>query len=202
MVNGQHKATGKRGRVTEDDFREAGGWDPELDGDYNPADFVIPASDHQGHSERIFCRIQPQHDRAISVIMKSKRFPFRTTGDLVRWAVVRGVKVLNRMEPAQSFIGMADAINETLRQEMYLQEFMQMFGTMTTVIQTHISNGAEGEARKLLATVLGSVRKIEEEYWKGKCETEIGNRFGYLLEGEDGGGTVKGGRKGKGKGEG
>lgn len=183
------------GRASDDDLKATGGWDPELDGDYNPADFIIPASDHQGHSERVFCRIQPQHERAMSVIMKSRRFPFRTTGDLMRWSIVRGLKVLNRMEPMPGFIGMADAINETLRQEMYIQEFMQMFGTMTTVVQTHIAAGADGEARKLITTILQSVRKIDEPYWKKKCEEEIGNRFGHLLEGEGRG------RKGKLKGK-
>jgi hypothetical protein len=182
--NGTGRAINGSGKHHEDDLRDHGGWDPELDGDYNPADFIIPASDHQGHSERIFCRVQPQHERAMSVIMKSRRFPFRTTGDLIRWAVVRGVKVLNRMEPMPGFLGMADAINETLRQEMYIQEFMQMFGTMTGVIQTHIAAGAEGEARKLIATVLGHVRKIDEVYWRKKCEEEIGSRFGHLLEGQ------------------
>lgn len=178
-------ANGKA-KTTSDDFRDAGGWDPELDGDYNPADFIIPASDHQGHSERVFCRVQPQHDRAMSEIMKKRHFPFRTQGDLMRWCIVRGLKVLNRLDPMPGFIGMADAINDVLRQEMYLQEFVEMFNKMASVVQTHINNGAEGEARKLIAVILGHVRKIDEEYWRKKCEGEIGNRFGHLLEGGEG----------------
>jgi hypothetical protein len=52
------------------------------------------------------------------------------------------------------------------------------------VIQQHISSGADGEARKLLTTVLGHIRKMEDEpYWKKKCEDEVKARFSHLLEG-------------------
>lgn len=160
-----------------------GGYNSEVDGDYNPADFVIAASDHQGHSERIFCRVQPQHERAISVITKSGKFPFKTNGDLIRWAVVRGIKVLDRLDPMPGFLGAADAITEILRQEAYLQEFTTMFTTMERVMAVHVAAGAKGEARKLLQMILGKVRAIDEPHWKEKCEKEVMQRFGHLLEG-------------------
>ena len=159
-----------------------GGWNKEIDSKYNPADFIIAASDHQGHSERIYCRVQPQHARALSKVLGSKKFPFRTIGDIQRWCVIRGLKVLNRLEPAPGFMGMADAINEVLRQEMYMQEFNQMFSVMATVIQNHLNAGATGEARRLLSTVLKHIRNIQEDYWKHKAEDEVRSRFGHLLE--------------------
>ena len=168
----------------EDDPRSSGGFDPEVDSGYISFDFIIPGSDHQGHSERIYCRVQPQHARALSKILSGHKFPFRTTGDVMRWCVVSGLKVLDRMDPMPGFVGMADMINEVLRQQLYMQEFQSMFGTMTTVIQQHVSSGAEGEARKLLTIVLGHIRKMEDEpYWKKKCEDEVRARFSNLLEG-------------------
>ena len=175
--------TGSRLQV-EDDPRSSGGYDPEVDTGYAPFDFIIPGTDHQGHSERIYCRVQPQHARALSKVLNGHKYPFRTVGDVMRWCVVRGLKVLDRMEPMPGFIGMADMINEVLRQQLYMQEFQSMFSTMTTVIQQHISNGADGEARKLLTVVLGHIRKMEDEpYWKTKCEEEVRSRFSHLLEG-------------------
>lgn len=180
---------GSQGRVQT--LEVVGGYTEEIDGGYNPADFVIPASDHQGHSERVWCRIQPQHDRAMSVVMKSGRFPFRTTGDCMRWCIVRGLSVLNALEPMPGFIGAADAITEILRQEAYLQELTSMFAKMESVINAHVAAGAHGEARKLLTTILTRVRAIEEPYWKKKCEDDVIKRFGHLLE-------VKGTGRGKG----
>lgn len=172
---------------------DAGGYIEEVDGGYNPADFVIPASDHQGHSERIYCRVQPQHDRAISVLMKSGKFPFRTPGDFMRWSVVRGLQVCHYLDPMPGFLGAADAITEILRQEVYLQELTSMFQKMESVMATHVANGAHGEARKLLTTILTRVRAIDEPYWKRKCEEDVMKRFGHLLEGKAGAGRGKAG---------
>lgn len=163
---------------------ETGGYTPDIDSDYNPADFVIPASDHQGHSERVYCRLQPAHDRAMAVVLKEAKFPFRTEGDLMRWCIVRGLKVLDRLEPMPGFLGAADAITEILREEVYLQELTAMFAKMESVIASHVASGAHGEARKLLTKVLTRIRAIDEPYWKRKCEEDVMRRFGHLMEGK------------------
>jgi hypothetical protein len=173
-----------RTQEPDDDPAMAGGWQGGIDGAYTPSDFIIPGSDHQGHSERIYCRVHPQHARALSKILNSHKFPFRTQGDIQRWCVVRGLKVLEKLEPVCGFMGAADAITEVLKQEMYMQEFTMMFQSMSGVIQNHLSSGAEGEARKLLSVVLGHIRKIDEPFWKKKAEEEVRSRFAHLLEGK------------------
>lgn len=176
----------KQGHIVDAEDGLTGGWDNEVDGGYNPADFVIPGSDHQGHSERIYCRVQPQHARAMNVIFKSKKFPFRTEGDLFRWGFVRALKVLDRLDPMPGFLGMADAITEIMRQEQYQQEFVSMFAMMEKVMNSHIASGANKEARKLLTTILRQVRATEgEDHWKMKCEEEVVRRFGHLMEGKE-----------------
>lgn len=179
----QNKQThGKRANVVQMDD-PVGAYDRRVDGDYNPADFVISGSDHQGHSERIWARVQPQHHRAIGVIMKSGNFPFKTDGDLVRWAVVRGLTVLDRLDPMPGFLGAAKAISEILQHEAYLQEMVEMFATMEKVINAHIASGAKGEARRLLTSILVKIRAIDEPHWKKKCEEDLMRRFGHLMEG-------------------
>lgn len=158
-----------------------GGYMEEVDGGYNPADFVVPASDHQGHSERIYCRVQPQVERALGVVVDSRKFPFRTKGDVQRWAVTRGLEVLELLGPMPGLIGAIDAINEILKQEMYMQEIKQMFVRMEGVIAQHLAAGAKGEAVKLAHSVLFRVRQIEEEHWRKTCEEDVKRRFGHLL---------------------
>lgn len=186
--NGQQA---KRGQIV-DRHDVPGDWEDEIDGGYNPADFIISGSDHQGHNERIFCRVQPQHARAGNVIFRSKKFPFRTEGDLFRWAYVRGLKVLDQMEHMGGFLGVADAITEILRQETYQQEFKEMFARMEVVINKYVAMGANKEARKLLSTVLRQLRTIDEEgdHWKRTCEMEVMQRFGHLLDGRQKAGIV------------
>lgn len=190
--NGNGRA--KRGQVVDADEGVPGAWDNEMDSGYNPADFIIPGSDHQGHSERVFCRVQPQHARALNVIYRAKKFPFRTEGDMFRWALVRGLKVLDRLDPTPGFLGVADAIGEVMRQEMYQQEFTSMFGMMEKIISQHIATGAEKEARKMLGTVIRHIRTIDgDDHWKDKCEGEVLRRFGHLIEGTKGKAKLIGG---------
>lgn len=191
MAQGVSNSSKFGGKVQPIDGAAAGGYDPGIDGGYNPADFVISGTDHQGHNERIWARVQPQVARAISVVVKSGNFPFRTEGDLVRWAVVRGLKVLDKLEPQYGLLSAVDAINEILRQETYMQDLLQMFASMEKVISVHVADGAKGEARKLLSMVLGKVRAIQEPHWKKRCEADVMRRFGHLLEKGGGPGTLR-----------
>lgn len=176
----------KVGRVVDNDEGLPGSFD-EYDTRYNPADFVLTGQDHQGHAERIHCRVQPQVARQMNLVFRQRKFPFRTEGDMFRWCVVRGLRVLERLEPTPGFLGMADAINEIMRQETYMQEFQAMFTGMEKVIASHMASGADKEARKLLSTVLRMVRSSGEDddtqYWKKKCEADVMRRFGHLMEG-------------------
>lgn len=156
---------------------------PQVIAKYNPADFVIAAQDHQGHSERLWCRVQPMHDRQVDIVVRSKKFPFRTKGDIIRWCIVRGLKVLEVMEPdVRGFMQQADAINEILRDEMYMQEFMGLFEQLHKTVMTHISMNAQGEAIRLVAQVKAKIDLIEgEPHWKRKCQDILAERFGHLL---------------------
>ncbi|KKK67032.1 hypothetical protein LCGC14_2958100, partial [marine sediment metagenome] len=42
---------------------------------YDPRDFVYPASDHHGHSERIWFRVQPLLDRQLEIVANNKVLP-------------------------------------------------------------------------------------------------------------------------------
>lgn len=150
---------------------------------YDPSEFCIPAQDHQGHSERVWCRVQPLHDRQIDIVLRSKNWPFRTKGDVVRWALVRGLKILEVMEPnVKGFMQQADAINEMLRDEIYMQEFMGIFDTLQKVVGQHVAMGAQGEATRLVAQVKFKLDQIEgEPHWKKKAQQQLAERFGHLL---------------------
>lgn len=152
---------------------------------YDPVDFVIPAQDHQGHSERLYCRVQPLHDRQVDKVVASKQFPFRTKGDVMRWCVVRGLKLLETLEPiaVKGFMQQADAIQEMLRDEIYMQEFMQMFESLQKVVGQHVAMGAQGEATRLVAQTKFKLEQIEgEPHWRKRALEELNRRFGHMLQ--------------------
>ena len=59
--------------------------------------FIIPAKDHQGHTERGWFHMPPPVDRALEVVLREHHFPFRTKGDVIRWCVVTGLKMLEKL---------------------------------------------------------------------------------------------------------
>lgn len=152
-------------------------------GDYDPAQFIVPAQDAKGHSERQWFRCQPGHDRQADLILRSKKFPFRTKGDMFRWCMVNGFRELMALEEGvPSIMAQVDAISELMAAEEFQQEFMQTFETMSRVIAKHIEMQAVGEARRVIATVKGLLEQMPDGYWKEKYKGEIKQRFGHYLD--------------------
>lgn len=70
----------------------------------DPSEFTTPASDPNGRSVRIFVRVPPLLNQAISDVLKSGKFPFETASDVVRWSLNRGVKELDAKESCTNVI--------------------------------------------------------------------------------------------------
>jgi hypothetical protein len=176
--------------------------DPDFESDnhkYDPAEFIIPASDSKGHSERAWCRLSPGHDRQLDIVLRSRRFPYRTKGDIIRHAIVRTLKWLESMEDVPSVLGQVDMMMDILRDEQMQQEFIAMFEAMQRVIGNHVSAGATGEARRLVAKMKMQIQKMPDGHWKNRYHEELDTKFGYLLEAQSG---MKVNRKAAGSGSG
>ena len=112
--------TGKKKTHT---YRGTGEWgktNGEAVGDraltFDPGYFVVPAQDHNGHSVRVWCRVQPTVDHEIDKVVESKAFPFRVKGDFVRWCIWEGVKRIQKMKPVPgSLIVVAESIMATCK---------------------------------------------------------------------------------------
>lgn len=147
-------------------------------------DFRVPAADTQGHSERVWFRCQPGHAQAVSAIIQSQRWPYRTKGDLLRHALSRHLKYLASAAdlPIKSLLLRVDAIMDLLRDEEMNHEFMGVFETLGTRVACHLGNGGEGEARRLIAGIQRQVDSMPDGYWRDKYARELQTRYGHLLE--------------------
>lgn len=154
-------------------------------GKYNPEDFIIPGQDANGNSMRLYCRVVPLLDRAVDKIVGTKKFPFYTKGDLVRWCVHEGVKVLESLEPANgSVLAQVDAMHAIIRDEMLNHGYTSVFESMSTTIGMHVQANELGEARRLVAMIKSRVEAMDDGYWRRRYLQEMDKRFGYLLHGD------------------
>lgn len=149
--------------------------------------FRVPGQDNQGHSQRIGCRVMPIHFRALSGIVNERKFPFKTLGDAMRWCVVDGIRRLGKMTQNVRIMGVvhqADSIMQLLNDEQFQLDYQQVFNTMQDVVNRHLANGAEGEARRVVAVIRREIEQMPEGYWRTRYLKELSSKFGHLLRGQ------------------
>ena len=153
-------------------------------GKYPPEAFIVPGQDQNGNSIREWCRVVPMLDRAMDVIFASRKFPFKSKGDLMRWCIKVGVERLDEMEPVcGSVLVQVDAMMSILRDEELNHAFMTVFNTMSQTVGMHVQAQAIGEARRVVTMMRTQIGKMEDGYWKKRYMKELDTKFSHLLKG-------------------
>ena len=151
--------------------------------------FVIPASDAQGHSTKVGFRCNHAYVRRIDIIISSKKFPYKTSSDLLRHALHLHLDYLSKLEP-EIGVDMAsiEVVNEIINAEQERIDFGKSFEKLSLTVQDLLSRGAgaQGEAKRLVLEVSAKVDSMGKGYWRDWYSQEIKNRFGYLLKGAKG----------------
>jgi hypothetical protein len=147
----------------------------------DPGGFIVPARDHQGHTVRVFCSIQPTIDHEIDCIMSSHNWPFKTKGDFIRWAIVDGVRKMETMEPVRGSMAIvAETILEACRSAQLWLKFRSSLETTEQTVKSMIDGGSEQEALKLLSKLHSEVLKMDEDAWRGQYLEEFEKKFGHV----------------------
>jgi hypothetical protein len=150
---------------------------PKLD----PIEFRIPATDTKGHNARHWFRCIPVMARQVEQIIQSKKFPYRTKGDLLRHALHRHMGWLLSIEPVPSVSGQVDAILEIMRDEEMNNDFSLVFDKMAERVSQHLSSGSHREATRLIITIKNCITNMPDGFWKDKYKKHIEDRYGNII---------------------
>lgn len=150
-------------------------------------DYLIPAADNKGHSTRVYCRVPPSVARLVQQVHDSRKYPFRTQGDVIRWCVVNGCKMLVVGHGIPSVWRQVETMMATLAEEEQQLEFLTFFNKAQQVIDRYRMDNAPGEARRVAARLKAYIEGMPEaeNYWKGRYEAELLNRWADLLDGDE-----------------
>ena len=148
----------------------------------NPKEFRVPATDTKGHNVRVWFRAQPGHAHQMETIVQSKKFPYRTKGDLLRHALLRHLRWLESQEALPSVTAAVDSILDIMRDEEFASEFQLVWAKLSERIAMHLGNGSAGEARRLLLEVKRHIVAMPDCYWRDAYLKELETRYGYLLK--------------------
>jgi len=146
-------------------------------------DFRIPATDTKGHSSRLWLRCIPSMARQVEQIVQSKRFPYRTKGDVLRHALHRHVNWLNRHGKVNSITGQVDTILEIMRDDEANHDFRVVFDKLADRIAAYLREQERGEAMRLILAVQNHIANMPDGFWKLKYASEVKRRYGELIGG-------------------
>jgi len=152
--------------------------------DIDPREFIVPASDVKGHSDRIWVRIQSGHDRQMSIVLNSKWFPYRSKGDIVRHAIQRHLAWLETLRPVPSVTAQVDSIIEILREDEFNEEVQEVVGKLEEQVGRYLAQGNSGRAKSLISRVIAKIDQMPESEWKDIYRKSITDRYSGLLSGE------------------
>lgn len=155
---------------------------------YRPEEYIIPGQDMNGNSVREWCRVVPLLDRAMDILHGSRKFPFKSKGDLMRWCIKTGVERLDAMEPVTGSVLMqCEAMLGILRDEELNHAFLTVFQTMVSTIGMHVQAQALGEARRVVSTMQHQISRMQDGYWRQRYLKELEEKFGHLMKGHNAG---------------
>lgn len=153
---------------------------------YDPQEFIVPPQVQKGFSERIQCRIQSAHYRALGVVARSGVFPYEEKADVIRWCIKHGLERLNELEPKligsvlrQANIAIAIAVDDLQQRKV-----VELFTTLSQQATQYFQEGHINYAAALVGRVRVEVEKMPDEpegerIWKLRYLQEL-ERYRYL----------------------
>lgn len=148
---------------------------------FDASDFRVPASDSKGHSVPKSFRVMPILSHAISVMMTSKAFPYKTEAELIRHAIMRHLHWLEKIGDVKSVTGQVEAANVVLREELLFEEYQETFTSLRGRVINLISRGDNQEARRIVMRMRSYFNDMPEGYWKTQYEKQL-KEWDYLFD--------------------
>jgi hypothetical protein len=153
---------------------------------YDTADFIVPPQVGNGQSERIQCRIQAGHLRALNVIARSGVFPYQQVQDVVRWCIKLGLNELAKLEPdlLKSIMSQANAADAIAQDHIFRQKYAETFAHLHESVSFYLANQMQDQARMVLAKVRRELDQMPDKtefdrIWKGRYLSEF-RKYEYL----------------------
>lgn len=168
---------------------KASDWDTIPDPSaYNIEEFYCRASDKRGHSAQMYVRVPPEVMALCEQIMESKKFVYRTYGEMIRDSLVHRVNYLKpKMESKkldEAFLRVL-AIEQIVKQEELDSEFRSIIHRLDTVVEERLKDSPLGreEAVSVIQSVLDNVSAMPEGYRRRQYLNAIHGKYDYLLGG-------------------
>jgi len=145
------------------------------------AEFGVPALDNDGESTKSIFRHPPLWDRMFSEIIASKKFPFKTKSDVIRYFCRRGFKWLAVQEPQVSCWAQNELNIELLNRESSHAKLAAMFDKLKDQAETAILRGHQGDAIRLLQLSQETIQQMPDTQLRDSYMIRFNEEWGGVL---------------------
>jgi hypothetical protein len=148
---------------------------------YDPGQFIVAPSDVRGVSYRLTFRVAPDLEKAVDQVLACNRFPFTTRGDVLRFCVREGLRILEQLEPMTSVTKRLDMLSTILGEENSHAEFLNIFQHLAATVEKYLADQAADQAKRILAIAKHQFEEMPEGHWRQRYLKELASRFGPLM---------------------
>lgn len=155
-------------------------------GPTGPADLLVAAVDDKGHSAVIpAIRVPPIMHYQITRIVQSGKYPWKTTSDLVRWAIVEGLTKLSHLS-ADGLLSDANArmraMLEVLAAEQVYSDFGELIERSRKAVQELEGHGYGQRAEQVIRNLASEIASIRDDDWRRDLEAQFRRQFREYLQ--------------------
>jgi hypothetical protein len=145
-------------------------------------EFRVPASDSKGHTTRQYFSCTPDLSAQVDELFQSRKYPYRTKGDILRHALYRHMRLLSSMDPdlAEGW-DLVEMGLELMRGQETEREIQSIFASLDKTVRTHAANGEVSEAIRWVTRVYSTFLKQSEGYIRDRALAQIKQRYGQYL---------------------
>lgn len=147
------------------------------------SEFLIPASDAQGHNVGVTFRAPKEWLEQLNKILLSRKFPYTSVGYIIRHALFRHFGHLETLEDIpSSTVAQITAMIDLLQEDMKQRGFMFAMEKLEETVNYY---RARGDINRATGFVLKFMRKAEgmsDEYWRDHVIATLKERYGELMD--------------------
>lgn len=147
-------------------------------------EFYVPAHDAQGHSVNMSARCPPQVKSQIALMIASRRFPWQTDSEFVRWCIYRGLRYVGDLNRDDKLSNLQVLFNATVRTAQVQNEFMAYRSVVEQVaatIKELLFCGATEKAKEMIRECYSHAHRMDDDFWRKRYTQDIEQRFSDLL---------------------
>jgi len=149
---------------------------------YDLQEFLAPGQDDRGASARLTVRIPPAIERELEILVQSRKFPYRTTTDIVRHALYRHSNWLHRLEPdiPRHYNTAMHAILEVVADTQTRTLMQDTFKQLDHMVDVLVATNDETEAIKMLQAARSKMINLPDSRWKRQWLETFSRKYEQL----------------------